>query len=106
MLSLEDCIALCGASEEEVLAITRHEHIPEIAAAEFMSYLLSTPGGEIRIKTMLRDDIAFAIARRDEARERSLKSLLRNFVLQHPRCEERRQQAPDCPRRRSEDAAI
>ena len=26
MISLEDCIALCGLTKEEVLAIAEHEH--------------------------------------------------------------------------------
>ena len=26
-MSLEDCIALCGLTEDEVLAIAEHEHI-------------------------------------------------------------------------------
>ncbi len=34
MLRLEDCLALCDLSEDEVLAIAEHEHIPEMAAAE------------------------------------------------------------------------
>ena len=33
MITLEDCIAMCGLTEQEVLAIAEHEHIPEIAAA-------------------------------------------------------------------------
>ena len=33
MISLEDCIALCGLTEQEVMAIAEHEHVPEIAAA-------------------------------------------------------------------------
>ena len=32
MITLEDCIALCGLTEEEVLAIAEHEHLPEIAS--------------------------------------------------------------------------
>jgi len=32
MITLEDCIALCGLTEEEVLAIAEHEHVPEMAA--------------------------------------------------------------------------
>jgi hypothetical protein len=32
MITLEDCIGLCGLTEEEVLAIAEHEHLPEIAA--------------------------------------------------------------------------
>ena len=89
MLSLEDCIALCGLNEEEVLAIAHHEHIPEIAAAELGNYLVRTPQGEMRIKTIIRDDIAEARANGDRLRELALKLMLRNYVLQHPRCEER-----------------
>jgi hypothetical protein len=32
MITLEDCIAFCDLTEEEVLAIAEHEHLPEIAA--------------------------------------------------------------------------
>jgi hypothetical protein len=89
MLCLEDCLALCDLTEEEVLAIAQHEHIPEIAAAELGNYLVHTPEGETRIKAILRDDIAEARAHGDWVRVLGLKQLLRNFVLQHPRCEER-----------------
>jgi hypothetical protein len=30
MISLEDCIGMCGLDENEVAAISEHEHIPEI----------------------------------------------------------------------------
>jgi hypothetical protein len=89
MLCLEDCLALCDLTEEEVLAIAHHEHIPEIAAAELGNYLVHTAQGEMRIKAIIRDDIAEARALGDRVRELALKLLLRNFVLQHPRCEER-----------------
>ena len=90
MLSLEDCLALCDLSEEEVLAIAEHEHIPEIAAAELGNYLVQTPEGEMRLKAILRDDIAQARSRGDRTHELALKLLLHNYVLGHPRCEERR----------------
>ena len=32
MITLEDCVGLCGLTEEEVLAIAEHEHLTEIAA--------------------------------------------------------------------------
>jgi len=89
MLSLEDCLALCGLTEEEVLAIAHHEHIPEIAAAELGNYLVRTPQGEMRIKSIIRDDIAEARAKGDRLRELTLKLMLRNYVRQHPCCEER-----------------
>jgi hypothetical protein len=31
MISLEDCIGLCGLDEDEVFAISEHEHIPSTA---------------------------------------------------------------------------
>jgi len=105
MLTLEDCIALCDLSEEEVLAIAEHEHIPEIAAAEMASYLMHCPDGELCIKAMIRDDIARAIANGNRVRELTLKALLRNFVLQHPRCEERHRTALGFPNRRAGEPA-
>jgi len=89
MLSLQDCIALCELSEGEVLAIAHHERLPEIAAAELGNYLVRTPGGEMRIKSIIRDDIAEAHACGDRGRELALKLVLREFVLQHPACDER-----------------
>ena len=41
MITLEDCIALCGLTEQEVMAIAEHEHVPEIAAAAIGRYLLN-----------------------------------------------------------------
>jgi hypothetical protein len=37
MITLEDCIAFCGLTEQEVLAIAEHEHIPEMAASALAS---------------------------------------------------------------------
>ena len=101
MLTLEDCIALCELSGDEVGAIAAHEHIPEIAAAELGNYLINYTDGEVRIKAMIRDDIAQAITMRNRMREFALKAMLRNFVLQHPRCEERHRQALGVPERRN-----
>jgi hypothetical protein len=88
MLSLQDCLALCELTEDEVLAIAHHERIPEIAAAELGHYLVRTPEGEKRIKSIIRDDIAEARTVGDRTRELALKLVLRDFVLQHPGCEE------------------
>jgi hypothetical protein len=89
VLSLEDCIALCGLSEDEVLAIAEHEHVPEVVAAELGNCLVQTPQGEMRIKSIIRDDIREARLRGARKHELALKLLLREFVRRHPRCEER-----------------
>jgi len=105
MLTLEDCIALCDLSEDEVLAIAEHEHIPEIAAAEMAAYLMHCPDGELCIKGMMREDIARAVENGNRVRELTLKALLRNFILQHPRCEERQRQLLGVPERRAGEPA-
>ena len=56
MIALEDCIGLCGLDEDEVAAISEHEHIPEIAAAALANYLLTQPHGGETIRTMIIDD--------------------------------------------------
>ena len=103
MLTVEDCIALCGLSEEEVRAIAEHERIPEIAAAELGGYLTRGPGGELCIKSMIRDDILAAQTRGAGDRAVALKLLLRNFVLKHPLCDERTRAALRIPERRQLD---
>jgi hypothetical protein len=101
MLCLEDCIALSELTEEEILAIAQHEHIPEIAAAEMGNYLVHAPNGEQCIRAIIRDDIAAAAEGGDRVRELALKLVLRNYILQHPRCDERRRRELRLPERRS-----
>jgi hypothetical protein len=84
MISLEDCIGLCGLDKEEVAAISEHEHIPEIAAAALGSYLLRQPHGEEAIQTMIVEDIRRAL---DEGRLQHATELLmalRHFLEHHP----------------------
>src|SRR4026208_1603912 len=89
MLTLEDCLALCELTEEEVLAIAEHEHIPEMTALELGNYLVHAPDGEMRIKSIIRDDIAEARARGDRSSGVAPGLGLGEFVLQHPHCDER-----------------
>jgi hypothetical protein len=100
MLTLEDCLGLCGLTEEEVLAIAQHEHIPEMAALEIGSYLCRTPAGELCIKAMIRDDIAEAARMGEHARSLALRLVLRHFVASHPRCDERHLKHISYPDRR------
>jgi hypothetical protein len=84
MISLADCIGMCGLDENEVAAISEHEHIPEIAAAALASYLLNQPHGGEAIRTMIIDDIRKAL---DEGRIKHAAELfmaLRHFLEQHP----------------------
>jgi hypothetical protein len=86
MLSLEDCVALCELSEEEVLAIAEHEHIPQLVAVELGNYLVQSADGQRRIRSMIRDDLLAARARGERDRVLALKLVLRDYVLAHPAC--------------------
>ena len=57
MISLEDCVGLCGLTEQEVLAIAEHEHVPEMAATALAQYLLKQEHGIEQIRDMIVHDI-------------------------------------------------
>lgn len=84
MITLEDCIALCGLSEAEVLAIAEHEHVPEIAAAALAEYLLKQRRGPDKIHQMIVEDIRAALQRGDRMHAGELFAALRHFLATHP----------------------
>jgi hypothetical protein len=84
MISLEDCIAMCGLEESEVSAIGEHEHIPEIAAAALADYLLKQPHGGEAIRTMIIDDIHQALNQGRIKHASELFMALRHFLEHHP----------------------
>lgn len=84
MITLEDCIGLCGLTEEEVLAIAEHEHIPEIAAAALASYLLQKEHGAEKVRDMIVDDIREAQDRGSREHVLTLLHVLHHFLRMHP----------------------
>lgn len=84
MITLEDCIAFCGLTEEEVLALAEHEHVPEIAAAAMAEYLVDLPRGGEKIRDMIIDDVRQAQASGDRAHVLTLLHVLHHFLKAHP----------------------
>ena len=84
MITLEDCVAFCGLTEAEVLAIAEHEHLPEIAAAALAEYLAQQEHGTEKICAMIVDDIRAAQAREDKAHVMTLLHVLHHFLRMHP----------------------
>ena len=84
MISLDDCIGLCGLTEEEVLALAEHEHIPEILAAALAQQLLCQSDGCRRIAAMIADNICTATTHGDRRHTEELRRTLRQFVKAHP----------------------
>lgn len=85
MLTLADCIAFSGFTEEEVLAIAEHEHIPETAACSMAEYLSRSQSGENNIRDMIIGDIRNAQNRGDQTHVRELLHVLHHFLRTHPR---------------------
>ena len=84
MITLEDCVGLCGLTEEEVLAIAEHEHLPEIAATALAQYLLSQKHGSERVRDMIVDDIRRAQVALDKGKVLMLLHVLHHFLKTHP----------------------
>ena len=84
MITLEDCVGLCGLTEEEVLAIAEHEHLPEIAATALAEYLLSQEHGSEKVLDMIVDDIRLAQLRGDKNHVVNLLHVLHHFLKTHP----------------------
>lgn len=84
MISLEDCVALCGLTEEEILAIAEHEHLPQIEAAALAQYLLRGGAGADLIRNMIMDDVRAAQRAGDRDRVKSLLHVLHHYLRAHP----------------------
>lgn len=85
MLTFEDCKELSHLSEDEILEIAEHEHIPMMTALELGEKLLQSNEGEHRILRMLICDIEDARRKSKLARAQRLESVLQNFVATHPK---------------------
>ena len=83
MITLDDCLALCGLTNDEVRALAEHEHIPDIAAAALGQCLLNQPGGCQVIRDMIADDMRWARQRGDERHASELALTLQQFVSSH-----------------------
>ncbi len=85
MITLDDCIGLCGLTEEEVLAIAEHERLPEIAATALGQYLLSMQHGSEKVRDMIVDDIRHsASATAPKEHVIALLHVLHHFLKTHP----------------------
>jgi hypothetical protein len=83
MITLQDCIGLCGLTEEEVLAVAEHEHLPEIAATALAQYLLSEEHGAEKIRDMIVDDVRQAQNSGDKKHVLTLLHVLHHFLNTH-----------------------
>ncbi|HML42611.1 MAG: hypothetical protein JNN24_15075 [Hyphomicrobium zavarzinii] len=84
MITFEDCVALCGFSDEEIRAIAEHEHVPDIVAAALANTLLQQKHGAEVIRHMIVEDVKAAHDRGDYKHVHELLACLKHFLDQHP----------------------
>jgi len=84
MLTLEDCLAFSDLTEEEILAIAEHEHMPVEAAIAYGQYLLTEEHGTEEICKIIVDDIRMAQHRNDRQHILKLLHVLHHFLRSHP----------------------
>ena len=61
MISVNECIAICGLDRKEIAVVAGREHIPEVAASALANYLLHHDGDEVEIRKMMTEDLHAAI---------------------------------------------
>lgn len=84
MLTLEDCIAFCDLTEDEILAIAEHENVPEIVAAEIGTDLLKSSQGIFQIEYFIRDNLEKAKLSGQEAKTKQLDRVYASFHATYP----------------------
>lgn len=60
MLTLDQCIDLCGLDEDDVEALARHASVPEIVAAQMACKMLQTREGRAQLDCILHQRLAEA----------------------------------------------
>ena len=90
MLTYNDCLGLSDLTQEEVAALARIKHLPEVVALEMGCSLCRTPQGARTIGRMILDDIEAACRRGDARAAAKLGLVLHHFLENH-----RMEDAPD-----------
>jgi hypothetical protein len=84
MLTFNDCVRFSELTEEEVAAISEHEHCTDIVATQIGYNLLQSDQGIRQLKRFILDDIEHARACGYAARRLQLEELYRHFDTVHP----------------------
>lgn len=86
MLTVKECLDFSDLTDEEILAIAQHEHVPDVVAAELGEFLLKSNLGVGTIKRFLVENIEQAESHGHPERASQLRSVLAHFDAEHPAC--------------------
>lgn len=84
MLSLNDCIAMSGLTEEEVAIVAEHEHFSMMIAAELGYTLLKTPKGVFTLRCYIAEVLEQAKLVGNREKVKHVDRVLAGFNAAHP----------------------
>lgn len=98
MLTLRDCIDFADMDAEELLAIARHEHLPDIVALEKAQTFLQEDWGAPAVRQMVMEEVEHRLAHDGSGDHEKLQEALilleKTFAL-HPGGHDRRLDRPE-----------
>jgi hypothetical protein len=84
MISLQDCLDLCGLTEDEAEILAEHENVPAIVAMEMGATLLQTTKGTYFLKCCIQECLAHAEHSGHREKARHIDRVLHRFNKAHP----------------------
>lgn len=84
MINETDILDMTCLTRAQIDAISEHEHIDPVAAAELGEYMMHLHHGANRVQQIICDDIVEALHADDLDKARSLYGALKEFLAEHP----------------------
>jgi hypothetical protein len=84
MISFQDCLDLCGLTEDEAQLLAEHENIPVMVAMQMGATLLQTPKGTYFLKCCIQDCLERAELSGQRDKARRIDRVLLDFNKSHP----------------------
>ncbi len=84
MLTYKDCLDWSDIDQNEVDAISEHEHMDRILALAYGDRLAHQPNGTRRMRRIMIDDIHHAQAHQNHFHEAELRLMLNQYIKNHP----------------------
>jgi hypothetical protein len=83
MITLRDLASFCDLTEDEIEAISQHEHEPIVLALTQAKNLLDDPKGYAKLSLCFEEEIRLAQSRGDTKRACELKTIYSAFARTH-----------------------
>jgi len=84
MINENDILDMTCLTRAQIDAISAHEHLDAVSAAELGEYMMHIHHGPQKVQQMICDDIADALHKGDLSSAKQLYKTLKEFLTEHP----------------------